>query len=239
MIRKLYEDVYYWTERHGTEPKTYDWNSYAVQIPQEGVLALVDPLPLSTDEIRALEELGPPTHIVLTCNWHLRESPTYVERWGCRILAHERGLVNGKLVVDDVYGDGDHRYKGDQGGIEIDGVFGDGELLWSTVEVVQFPEIYWPEECALLVKQGRGCLIVGDALCGSRADIGIPEGEIGIFTTQHITDREAARRSVDDLLVLPFDVICFGHGSPVVRESKAALRRFIEETFGKSGNDAA
>ena len=41
---------------------------------RQKILALVDPLVASADEIRALEALGPPTHVLLTCNWHLRNA---------------------------------------------------------------------------------------------------------------------------------------------------------------------
>ena len=80
MLRHLYGDVYYWTEHHGKPETTYDWNSCAIRIDWANVLALVDPLPLTDAEIGQIEEIGTPTHILLTCNWHLRgDFPTTME----------------------------------------------------------------------------------------------------------------------------------------------------------------
>ena len=50
--------------------------------------------------------------------------------------------------------------------------------------------------------------------------------------------REALRLAPDDaearaglarLLELPFDLACFGHGSPIRQGAKAVLRRFVED----------
>ena len=66
MLRHLYGDVYYWTERHGRPETTYDWNSYAVRVTSANVLALVDPLPLTDAEIRQIEDGRPET----TYDWN-------------------------------------------------------------------------------------------------------------------------------------------------------------------------
>ena len=80
------------------------------------------------------------------------------------------------------------------------------------------------------MEQEKGLVIVGDAVCGGRADIGVPEGEIGIFTNQleSISDRQKARNSLIDLMEHPFDAICFAHGSPIRHQAKAALQRFLD-----------
>ena len=70
---------------------------------------------------------------------------------------------------------------------------------------------------------------MGDAVCGGRADIGVPEGEIGIFPNQleSIPNCQKARDSLIDLMEHPFDAICFAHGSPIRHQAKAALQRFL------------
>ena len=210
MFQHLYGDVYYWTERHGKPQTTYDWNSYAIRIDQANVLALVDPLPLTNAEIRQIEEIGTPTHILLTCNWHLRESEIYRQRWGSVIYLNALGLSEAETTIDAAF-------KG-------------GDRLWDTVEVIHIPHVGWGEETTFLVEQEQGLLIVGDAVCGGRGDIGVPEGEIGIFTNQleAIRDRQKARDSLIDLMEHPFDAICFAHGSPIRHQAKAALQRFID-----------
>ena len=210
MLRHLYGDVYYWAERHGKPETPYDWNSYAIRIDQANVLALVDPLPLTDGEIRQIEEIGTPTHILLTCNWHLREGEIYRQRWGCEIYLNALGLPQTETTID--------------------GTFKDGDRLWEAIDVIHIPYAGWTEETAFLVKQGAGLLIMGDAVCGGRADIGVPEGEIGIFTNQleAISDRQKARNSLMGLMAYPFDAICFAHGTPIRHQAKAALQRCLD-----------
>ena len=210
MLRHLYGDVYYWTERHGKPETTNYWNSCAIRIDSANVLALVDPLPLTDAEIGQIEEIGTPTHILLTCNWHLRESEVYRQRWGCKIYLNALGLAEAETTID--------------------GTFEGGDRLWDAVEVIHIPHVGWTGETAFLVGQEQGLLIVGDAVCGGRADIGVPEGEIGIFPNQleSIPDCQKARDSLMGLMEHPFDAICFAHGSPIRHQAKAALQRFID-----------
>ena len=210
MLRHLYGDVYYWTECHGKPETTNYWNSCAIRIDSANVLALVDPLPLTDAEIGQIEEIGTPTHILLTCNWHLRESEVYRQRWGCKIYLNALGLAEAETAID--------------------GTFEGGDRLWEAVEVIHIPHVGWTEETAFLVGQEQGLLIAGDVVCGGRADIGVPEGEIGIFPNQleSIPDRQKARDSLIDLMEHPFDAICFAHGSPIRHQAKAALQRFID-----------
>lgn len=209
MLRHLYGDVYYWIERHGKSEATYHWNSYAIRIDRADVLALVDPLPLTDTEIRQIEEIGTPTHILLTCNWHLRAGETFRERWGCEIYLNVLGLPEAETTID--------------------GAFKGGDRLWDTIEVIDIPHAGWGEDTAFLVEQEEGLLIVGDAVCGGRADIGVSESEIGIFTNQleAISDRQKARNSLMGLMEYPFDAICFAHGAPIRHQAKAALQRFL------------
>lgn len=210
MLRPLYGDVYYWTERHGKPDTTYDWNSYAIHIDQADILALVDPLPLTDTEIRQIEKIGMPTHILLTCNWHLREGEIFRERWGCKIYLNVLGLPEVETAIN--------------------GTFKGGDRLWGAVEVIHLPHSGWTEETAFLVEQEKGILIVGDAVCGGRADLGVPDGEIGIFTNQleAISDCQKARNSLVGLMDYPFDAICFAHGTPIRCQAKAALQRFLD-----------
>ena len=110
---------------------------YAVHVPSAGVLALIDPPTLSPEECTELEALGPPTHVLLTCNWHLRGGEEHRRRWGCPILIHEAGLLTAET--------------------RIDGTFRTGDRLWGAVQVVQhITEFGWPEEAAFLIALGSG-----------------------------------------------------------------------------------
>ena len=209
MLMQLAPAVYAWSEPHGTPERRYQWYSYAIHVAEAKVLALVDPLVASEDEIHALEELGPPTHVLLTCNWHLRDAEACRRRWGSRILIHRSGLANAETPMD--------------------GSFQDGDELWGTVKAIHIPGLNWPEETAFLIASGGGVLIVGDAFCGGRADIGVLEGAVGKYraVTIPLANQHQARQSAQHLLTLPFDSMCFGHGSPILHSAKPALERFI------------
>jgi hypothetical protein len=72
MLDSLTPHLFTWAEIHGaSRNQPYRWNSYLVQADRGRVRALVDPLPLSVEEIQQIEEIGLPTHIILTCNYHL------------------------------------------------------------------------------------------------------------------------------------------------------------------------
>jgi hypothetical protein len=130
-------------------------------VKQANGLALVDPLPLSAEDVQEIEALGRPTHILLTCHYHLRESETYQQRWDCKIYLNQVGLEDAEVPIDET--------------------FQDGESLWDVIALIHLPDVWFPEETALLVREGKGVLIIGDALSGGRQDQGIPDGELGII----------------------------------------------------------
>ena len=125
----------------------------------------------------------------------------------------------------------------------VDGTFRPGDVLWDAVEAVQHvTELGWPEEVALLIRlqqtgqPPRRVLYVGDAICGGRDDISLPEGEVGQYTLMGrepelvrrlIPDLSAAQRALERLLRYEYDVLAFGHGASVVHDPHAALRRFL------------
>ena len=95
-----------WAEIHGvSRNQPYPWNSYLVHIENRNVRALIDPLTLSTEQIQQIEEIGPPTHILLTCHYHERASEQFRKKWGCRLLVHENQADLFEIDVDDTFSD--------------------------------------------------------------------------------------------------------------------------------------
>lgn len=206
-VEKLFPLIWTWSDEAvwSTHPdRTFTRTGYAVELPEQGGLLLIDPPGLADDDLDRLELIGRPRFILLTCNDHLREAAAYRERWGAELIVNRIGV--------------------DSLGVVPDRLVDDGDVLWDTVTAIHLPDVYSPGETAFLVS---GVLFVGDALCGGRDDIGVPDGEIGIFSTAYITDWGAARRSLARMLEFPFGAICFGHGSPVTEGPDLALRRFL------------
>ena len=208
MLRQVTPHVYCWSEIHGeARNEPYPWNSYLIDVPNDDVVALIDPLPISSDGAQEIEENRIPTHILLTCEYHLRESELLKQRWGCEIWANE-------IELD--------RYEK-----PLDGKFTHGQRLWNFIDTIYVPDVYYPET-VLLVREVGGVLIVGDMLSGGRLDVGIPDGNLGIYAPEYIANLEKARRSISKLLSYSYNLICFGHGTPIVDEPKAKLKRYVE-----------
>ena len=208
MLEMISESLYRWTEIHGEERnEDYPWNSYVIHFPDKDILALVDPLAMSEEVAAEIESLKTPTHIVLTCEYHLRESVQFRKRWGCEISVN--------INEQDKYE------------VEIDETFRSGEKLFGCIDLVDVQGSFYPET-ALLIYELGGILIIGDKISGGRKDCGIPDGELGLAFPEWIPDLLSARRNLRKLLDLDFRVICSGHGLPVLEEAKSKLKAYVE-----------
>lgn len=208
MLEQVSDRIFRWIEMHGeAQGKAYRWNSYAIHIPEQKALALVDPLAMTEEEAAALEEIYPPTDIILTCEYHLREGEQYRHRWDSRLWANDAER---------------ERYS-----IAIDNWFHDGDLVLETIRCVFIPAGFYPET-ALLVQGDPTVLIIGDLLSGARCDAGIPEEQLGIAFPEYIPDLRLIRKSLEKLQSLEFDALCFGHGDPVQQQPKKKLEAFIK-----------
>ena len=208
MLRQVTPHVYCWSEIHGeARNEPYPWNSYLIDVPDEDVVALIDPLPISSDDAQEIERTRIPTHILLTCEYHLRESEILRQRWGCEIWANE-------IELD--------RYEK-----SLDGKFTHGQRLWNFIDSIYVPDVYYPET-VLLVREVGGGLIIGDMLSGGRQDAGIADGDLGIYAPHYIADLKKARHSISQLLNYSYSFICFGHGTPILDDPKAKLKRYVQ-----------
>ena len=171
------------------------------------VRILIDPLPLSDAEVKQVENLGAPTHIILTCNYHERNSARLKQKWGCEVLLYENHAQEAE--------------------IEFEGTFQDCDVLWDLIEVVRVPDVRHREEVGFYLIPD-GVLIVGDLLSDGRKDCGIPDGEIGFKDPAYLVDLAKARLSLKALLHLEFEILCFGHGEPILSKAKDVLKRFVE-----------
>jgi hypothetical protein len=146
-----------------------------------------------------------PERIVLTTRHHLRSSTDY----GCPILCHESGL---------------HEF---EDGPEVGG-FAWGDQLAPDVRAVEVDAIS-PDDTALLVDAGGGCLVIGDAVMRY-------QDPIHFVPDQYLVDegddpepvKVAIKEALGRLLDLPFDTLLFSHGEPIVGGGKEALRGFVE-----------
>ncbi len=209
MLTKLTPHLFTWAEIHGaSRNQAYNWNSFLVRDESDSVRALIDPLPLLASQVQQIDELGDPTHLMLTCAYHERSLMEFKRRWHCKVLIHENQEQDAEFAFDDT--------------------FADRDVLWDLVEVVRVPDVRHREEVCFYLRSHGGAFIIGDLLSGGRKDSSIPDGEVGFNAPEYLVDLDTARLSLRMLLHFDFDLMCFGHGSPVVRGAKEVLGQFIE-----------
>ena len=148
-----------------------------------------------------LDALAPVEAIVLTAACHQRSAWRYRRRFGVPVHL-PRGSRETEEDPDDHYSAGD--------------------VLPGGLEAVHAPG---PEDphYALLRKEKPAILFCPDLLM-------VEEGELVFVPGQYQEDPERARRSLERLLELPFDVLCLDHGPPLTVEPKAAVKRLLDSS---------
>jgi hypothetical protein len=211
MLQPISEGVFRWTavRRSTSRPGiVHELAGFALVLPADGGIVLVDPPTLTQDECGYLESLGTPRHILLTCEWHTRASADHRARWGCRVLMHPLGVPRAEIPVD--------------------GTPEDGALLWDCVRILHVPVTYEEEVAVLFAPpDGAPTLLLGDALSGARGEQGIPNGEVALHAPRYVADFSKARRALRRLLEHPFEALGLGHGAPILTGGRAAVERCL------------
>jgi glyoxylase-like metal-dependent hydrolase (beta-lactamase superfamily II) len=102
---------------------------------------------------------------------------------------------------------------------EPDRTYADGELLPGGLRAFRTPGPEWPHY-SLLYEGDPGIVFCSDLLSSDA------NGLHFIDPAFH-DDPAATRASVEHLLGLPFGILCFAHGEPIVDDPKAALRAVL------------
>ena len=143
----------------------------------------------------ALDDLGDVGAIVLTCGSHQRSAWRYRRELGAKVYA--------PALVKENEEEPDLRY-------------GDGDRLPGGLRAVFTPGAGTTQH-TLLLDEPR-VAFVPDML------VETPDGKVAMLASRWMHDPNGARRSVEKLLELEFDVLCLAHGSAVTRGAKEALR---------------
>jgi glyoxylase-like metal-dependent hydrolase (beta-lactamase superfamily II) len=146
-------------------------------------------------EAAALAELGRPQAIVLTCGSHQRCAWRYRREFGVKVYAPSLSKE-----IDE----------------EPDVRYGDGDTLPGGLRAVFTPGAGTTQHTLLL--DNRKVAFVPDML------VETPDGRVAMLASRWMYDPEEARRSVEKLLDLDFEVLCLAHGGAVTKGAKAAIR---------------
>ena len=150
---------------------------------------------------RELEQLGRPAAVALTAKCHQRSSWRYRADFGAQVWLPEDAPAADEKP--------DHRYA-------------DGDVLPGGLKAVRTPGPEWPHY-SFLLERDPGVLFCSDLIGGGGQDVRFIPPELH-------EDPAQTRRSVEELLDLPFSVLCLAHGVPVTADPKGALRRLLESS---------
>ncbi len=182
-----------------SEEKQIDFNGHVLEVGEHRIL--VDPPPLDDTEMAQIRQGKQVDYIVLTNRDHEREANVYKKEFDCQLLVPEKDA--GEMTV------------------QADKAFKDGELLPGGIWVIQLADQKSPGECALFLQQGKGILLVGDAL------IGKPAGSLSLLPPEKYEDITKAREGLRRLLKYNFDSLLVGDGTSIVTHAKAAVEHTL------------
>jgi len=105
--------------------------------------------------------------------------------------------------------------------VKPDKTYKDGELLTGGIWAIQLSDQKAPGESALFIQQGKGILIVGDAL------IGKPPGSVGMLPAEKYADAAKAKEGLKRLLKYNFDTLLVGDGASIMTGAKPVVEKFL------------
>lgn len=182
-----------------SQEKQLDFNGLFMTVGEHRVL--VDPPPMTPDETAQIAR-GSVDYIVITNRDHEREAARYKAEFRCRVMAPELDAP--------------------QMEIEADRTYKDGELLPGGIWAVHLKDQKSPGECALFIQQGKGVMIVGDAL------IGKPAGSVSMLPPEKYADVGRAREGLRRLLKYQFDALLVGDGASILTGAKRAVEKLLQ-----------
>ena len=183
-----------------SEEKQLNFNGHLLDVGEHRIL--VDPPPLADADLSKLTSAGQVDYILLTNRDHERESATYKDTLKTRVYVPQADAPEMSVTPDKT--------------------FVDGELLPGGIWVVQLSNQKSSGESALFIQQGRGILIVGDALLGK------PEGSVSMLPDGKYIDPAKAREGLRRLLKYNFDSLLVGDGTSILTGAKAIVAQALE-----------
>jgi len=196
-VKQILPGIWQWS--WFSEEKQLEFNGLFLMVGEHHVL--VDPPPMTADAQLFIRRHGPVDYLIVTNRDHVRESARCQTELTCRLYVPWADAASIDLNPD-------HRYK-------------DGELLPGGIWVVQLNDQKSPGESALFLQQGKGVLIVGDAL------IGKPAGSVSMLPADKYENEKKAREGLHRLLKYEFDSLLVGDGTSVITGAKSVVRGLL------------
>lgn len=185
-----------------SEEKQLNFNGLFLTIGEHKIL--IDPPPMTAEARTVIRRHEPIDYIVITNRDHVREAPVFQAEFACQLLVPQADLDHMDVKPTKTYKD--------------------GELLPGGIWAINLAGQKSPGESALFIQQGRGVLIVGDAL------IGKPSGSVSMLPAEKYLDVTKAKAGLQRLLKYEFDSLLVGDGVSILTGAKQQVERLLEIT---------
>lgn len=183
-----------------SEEKQLDFNGLYLTVGEHRIL--VDPPSMTAEAVSVIRREGGIDYLVVTNRDHAREAARYQAEFKCQLQVPEADAPQMELIPTKT--------------------FKDGELLPGGIWVIHLLDQKSPGESALFIQQGKGVLIVGDAL------IGAPAGSLRMLAAEKYADPVKAKEGLRRLLKYTFDSILVGDGVNLMTDAKLAVERVVQ-----------
>jgi len=197
MLKQILPGIWQWS--WFSEEKKLDFNGLFLTIGEHRIL--VDPPPMTAEELAQAKHGGQVDYILITNRDHERETAAFQKEFHCQVWVP---------AVD-----------APQMTVKPDKTYNDGELLAGGIWAVQLSDQKAPGESAFFIQQGKGILIVGDAL------IGKPPGAVAMLSPEKYADATKAKEGLKRLLKYNFDTLLVGDGASILTGAKPVIERFL------------
>src|SRR5512146_609044 len=189
----------FWQWSWFSEEKQLDFNGLFLVVGEHKIL--IDPPPIAGEDQSFIRRNGPVDYLIVTNRDHAREAGPCQGNFGCQLFVPEADASQMDLKPTRT--------------------FKDGELLPGGIWVIHLKDQKSPGESALFIQQGKGILIVGDAL------IGKPAGSLRMLPAEKYADAAKAKEGLRRLLKYHFDAILVGDGTSILTGAKQAVEQTL------------
>lgn len=197
-MKNLLPGIWQWS--WFSEEKQLDFNGLFLTVGEHKIL--IDPPPMTGEASSTILRNGPVDYIIVTNRDHVREAARCQSEFHCQLHVPEADAAQIDLIPTKT--------------------FKDGELLPGGIWVIQLKDQKSSGESALFIQQGKGVLIVGDAL------IGKPAGSVRMLSDEKYADVRRAQDGLRRLLKYNFESLLVGDGASILAGAKQALERLLQ-----------
>jgi len=197
-VKQLLPGIWQWS--WFSEEKQLNFNGLFLTVGEHKIV--IDPPPMTADASTLIRRQGALDYIIVTNRDHIREAVTYQAEFRCQLQVPEADAPQMEVKPSKT--------------------FKDGELLPGGIWAVQLKDQKSPGESALYIQQGKGVLIVGDAL------IGKPVGALSLLAPEKYGDIGKAKEGLRRLLKYNFDSILVGDGASIIGGAKQAVEHALQ-----------